>query len=313
MNRYILAVNPNTAIDRVLFVPRVEWNRTLRATASVWGMAGKASDAAWILGELGYPSLLLGFAAGEAGRTMQHMLEARGVRTDFTWTGGSTRVNTVIIGQQDGTHTTITAEGLEVAPAHVDDLRARYARALDAATCVILAGRMPDGVDAALNVALINQARAKGLPMIYDASGEALTTGLKAAPTMVKPNRDELEALAGRALPTRGDVLAAARDVLARGVEIVVATLGGEGALAVMADRAYHIPPIPVAVVNPAGAGDAVLAGMAAALSEGKPAEDGLRLAFAAATAVCLTPGTADCRRADVERFLPQVQLNPVG
>ncbi|MCZ7543052.1 MAG: PfkB family carbohydrate kinase [Anaerolineae bacterium] len=72
------------------------------------------------------------------------------------------------------------------------------------------------------------------------------------------------------------------------------------------------MPPVPVEVVNPAGAGDAVLAGMAAALAQGKPFEEGLRLAFAAAAAVCLTPGTADCRREDVERLLPQVQLIPL-
>lgn len=308
----ILAVNPNTGIDRVLFVPRVAWNRTLRATASAWGMAGKASDAAWVLGALGYRPTLLGFAAGETGQRMRAMLEARGVRTDFTWTGGTSRTNIVIVGQEDGTHTTITAEGLEVLPEHVDDLRARYTQALEQATCVILAGKLPDGVDLALNPELIRQAHARGVPVVYDASGPALPIGLEAAPTMVKPNREELEALVGRALRTQADVRAAARDILARGVKIVLATLGTEGALAVTEGRAYHIPPVPVEVVNPAGAGDAVLAGMAAALAQGKPFEEGLRLAFAAAAAVCLTPGTADCRREDVERLLPQVQLIPM-
>ena len=308
----ILAVNPNTGIDRVLFVPRVAWNRTLRATQSAWGLAGKASDAAWVLGELGYHPLVLGFAAGDAGRRVQEMLQARGARTDFTWVGGTSRVNIVIVGQEDGTHTTITAEGLEVTPAHVDDLRTRYGCALDASQCVILAGKLPDGVETALDAELIGAARARGIPVVYDASGAELAAGLEAGPTLVKPNREELEALVGRALPAQADVLAAARDILARGVEVVVATLGGEGALAVMADRAYHIPPVPVEVVNPAGAGDAVLAGMAAAFAEGKPVEDGLRLGFAAAAAVLLTPATADCRRDDVMRLLPQVQLIPV-
>jgi hypothetical protein len=44
-------------------------------------------------------------------------------------------------------------------------------------------------------------------------------------------------------------------------------------------------------------------------VSRGQPIEEGLRLGFAAATAVCLQLGTADCRRADVERFLPQIEL----
>jgi 6-phosphofructokinase 2 len=66
-----------------------------------------------------------------------------------------------------------------------------------------------------------------------------------------------------------------------------------------------------IPVISTAGAGDAVLAGLAAALSRGKPIDEGLRLGFAAATAVCLTPATADCRRKDIERLLPQVKLIP--
>jgi len=36
-----------------------------------------------------------------------------------------------------------------------------------------------------------------------------------------------------------------------------------------------------------------------------------LKLGFAAAAAVCLQPGTADCRKADVEQFIPQIELMP--
>jgi 6-phosphofructokinase 2 len=64
-----------------------------------------------------------------------------------------------------------------------------------------------------------------------------------------------------------------------------------------------------VQVVSSAGAGDAVLAGLAAAIARGGTLEDGLRLGAAAAAAVCLLPATADCRREDIERLLPQVKL----
>jgi fructose-1-phosphate kinase PfkB-like protein len=51
------------------------------------------------------------------------------------------------------------------------------------------------------------------------------------------------------------------------------------------------------------------LAGLAFAYAHHKPIEEGLRLGFAAAAAVCLTPATADCRRQDVERLLPDIRL----
>ena len=87
--------------------------------------------------------------------------------------------------------------------------------------------------------------------------------------------------------------------------------MGKDGALAVLKDRSYRIPPIPIAVSSPAGAGDAVLAGLAHALHFGRPLEEGLRLGIAAATAVCLQPATAAYELADMQRFLPQVELIP--
>ena len=50
---------------------------------------------------------------------------------------------------------------------------------------------------------------------------------------------------------------------------------------------------------------------VAAALAGVFSFEDGLRLGVAAATAVLLMPGTAQCKREDIERFLPQVELIP--
>jgi fructose-1-phosphate kinase PfkB-like protein len=81
--------------------------------------------------------------------------------------------------------------------------------------------------------------------------------------------------------------------------------------LAVLPDRAYRIPPLKVDVVSAAGAGDAVLAGITASVFRHQPIEEGLRLGFAAATAVLMQPGTADCRRVDVEAFMPQIELIP--
>jgi fructose-1-phosphate kinase PfkB-like protein len=78
-------------------------------------------------------------------------------------------------------------------------------------------------------------------------------------------------------------------------------------------DRVYRIPPLKVEVVSAAGAGDAVLAGLAASIERKQPIEEGLRLGFGAATAVTLLPGTADCRKDDVERLSAQIELLPLA
>lgn len=309
----IVTVTLNTGLDHVLFCDGFEWGRTLRAQASVLGMGCKGVDVAWVLAELGKPALALGWAAGQNGTRMDEMLRARGVLTDFVWVEGETRLNTVVVDTRRKVQSTITVGGLRPHPEHYRALKEKIARALTAAPCLVLGGSVPAGANPNLYVELIEMARARGVPTILDASGAGLREGVRASPTIVKPNRDELQEWAGRPLLAPDDIIQAAREMLTCGVERVVVTLGREGAVAVSAEEIYLIPPLDVPVVNAAGAGDGFVAGLAAMFADGLSWEEGLRLGAAIATAVLLTRGTADCHREDVDRFLPQMRCEEIS
>jgi 1-phosphofructokinase family hexose kinase len=225
------------------------------------------------------------------------------------WVNGETRLNTVIVPADGSAQTTITVDSMEVTPEHVDELRQRYRKALGQATCATLSGSLPKGSPLTLYGELIEEAHRQHVPVILDASGAVLKNGFTACPTAVKPNREELEQLCGQACPTLEQVYAAARELYQKSGTLMVVTLGAEGALAVLPDRAYYIPALPVKISSPAGAGDAVVAGLAAGLGRKDSLEDCLRLAFAAAGAAVMMPGTADIRKADVEALLPLVEL----
>ena len=308
----ILTVTPNTSLDHILFVPTFSLNQTIRAGQVVQSMGGKPTDAAWILGELGLPSLALGFVAGRNGEQITEMLHQRGVSTDFIPVAGESRRNIVIIAEDGGGQSTITDASLIITPADVAALREQYLAALAEATCVILGGTLPTDMSPDFYTDFITLARERGVPTIFDASGPFLSAGIQAQPTYVKPNQVELEYLTGRPVPSLTAAHEAGRELQTRFQTSPIITLGEAGALAVLPDRAYTIPALEVEVINTAGAGDGVLAGLAAAVAQGRPIEDGLRLGFAAAAAVLLTPGTADCRQADVLRLKEQVVLEEI-
>ena len=305
----ILSLTPNSTLDVTVFVPQLLTNRTIRASRTVHSMGGKPTDAAWILGRMGVGSLALGFAAGAIGDKVIAMLRDFGIITDFVAVDGETRINTVIIDEHSGEHTTITTASMHVTPAHIDDLLRRYAKALEQATVVITGGSLPPGMQPDFYIQPIEMAQAAGVPVVFDASQPVLGACLPAKPSFIKPNRDELSALVGREPTTVDALYAAGKDILARYGTQSVITMGGDGALAVLENAAYRIPPIQVEVSSPAGAGDAVLAGLAHALHFGSDIEDGLRLGIAAATAVCLQAGTAAYEVADMRRFLDEVEL----
>ena len=307
--RIVVSVTANTTIDQTLFVASLPMNRTTRTRAQVYSMGGKPTDASWILGELGVPSLALGFAAGALGQKVRDLLLARGARPDFIEVNGETRLNTIIVVEDGSGQLTVTTSTLEVSALHIKALREKFNAALAQASCIVIGGTLPKGVEPSFYAEFIALAKAQGIPVIFDADEPNLSAGLSALPDFIKPNQHELEALSGKRISTLSEAYEAGRTVLDRYGTQPIITLGSMGALAVLRERAYFIPPLPITVVSTSGAGDAMLAGLAASIQHGQAIEDGLRLGAAASAAVCIMPGTADCRREDVERFLNQVEL----
>ena len=96
-----------------------------------------------------------------------------------------------------------------------------------------------------------------------------MTAAVAARPHLIKPNHEELAELVGHPLPTLGDVHAAARDLVADGIEVVAVSLGGDGALLVTADELVHARATITAPLSTVGAGDCMLAGLLHGLSSG--------------------------------------------
>lgn len=308
----ILTVTLNTGLDHTLFLDELKLGYTQKARDSMISMAGKPADASWVLGGLGIPNLATGFAAGELGKKMEAMLRQRGCQTDFYWVGGETRLNVVLVVKGDSYQTTLTTETLQITPDDIAGFKQKQAGLLERSGAMIIGGSAPRKVPPELYADLVAAAAARGVPVVLDARGPYLASGLAGRPAVIKPNREELEEFVGRALPGLQDVLGAARELRDRYEVAVVATLGKDGAFAVLAGRAYFIPALDVAVVSPAGAGDATVAGLATALARRQPLEEGVRLGLAAAAATLMMPGTADCRKEDVERLYSQVKLEKI-
>jgi 1-phosphofructokinase len=186
-------------------------------------------------------------------------------------------------------------------------LRAQIA-VLSGGWCV-LAGSLPPGVEPGIYRELITTLRARGVRTVLDSSGEALREALGAAPDIIKPNVHELETLLARSLPSEADVVAAARELVAGGVKLVVVSRGAEGACFVTADRAVVARPPAVVVRSTVGAGDAMVAGIVAAQILRLALPECARLATAfSLSALTRTDDTPDSP-ASVEAFLGQVQV----
>ena len=80
---------------------------------------------------------------------------------------------------------------------------------------------------------IINQVKKCPSKVVLDVDGDALRQGLKAQPTVIKPNIHELSELVGRELKEMDEIVAAAREINRQGVEIVLVSMGARGILLV--------------------------------------------------------------------------------
>lgn len=140
---------------------------------------------------------------------------------------------------------------------------------------------------------LIEAARAAGVPVVVDPKGADWERYRGA--TVVTPNRKELAEAAG--LPTGSDaeIIAAARALIDRcGLDTILVTRSQEGMTLVPRDgEPRHLPAQAREVYDVSGAGDTVVATVAAALACGADLEEAARLANVAAGIVVGKVGTA--------------------
>jgi 1-phosphofructokinase family hexose kinase len=164
-----------------------------------------------------------------------------------------------------------------------------------------------------LHAAYIRLAHAEGVVTILDADGEAFRLGVEAGPSLIKPNRAEAERLLGRPLADQRAVVDGARELVARGIPMVVVSLGAQGAICADSRGVWQATPPEVESRSTVGSGDSLVAGLAVALARGDDIIEGLRLGTAAGAATAMTPGTSLGTEEEIYALLPQVRVEPIA
>jgi 1-phosphofructokinase len=215
---------------------------------------------------------------------------------------GDLRVN-ITITEPDGTTTKLNSPGPQATTALLDELNDALVRRAGSADWIVLAGSLPPGAPPEWYAELVTALRGAGARVAVDTSDaplkalvDALSNGPTSAPHLMKPNGEELASFTGH----RPDDLesdpweaaVAARDLIARGVESVLVTLGPHGAVLVNGSGAWHAAPPATTVVSTVGAGDSSLFGYLLGDVTGRDPDQRLALAVAYGSAAAGLPGT---------------------
>lgn len=174
-----------------------------------------------------------------------------------------------------------------------DDLRRVALGAVSDAAVIVLSDYGKGVLTPELMRALIDAGKAQGRPVVVDPKGKDFSRYRGA--TVMTPNRAELAAATSMPVGTDAEIAAAARKLITEcALESLLVTRGADGmTLFVRAGDPVHLPAEAREVFDVSGAGDTVVAMLAAALAAGVSLPDAARLSNVAAGIVVGKTGTA--------------------
>ncbi|NLH79428.1 MAG: 1-phosphofructokinase [Phyllobacteriaceae bacterium] len=316
MTADVVTVTLNPAIDLTVAVDHLVVGAVHRARSALSNCGGKGINVAGCLADWGVSVAAAGLLGRFNDDAFAEFFAAKGIADVCVRAPGETRTNIKIAELAGGSTTDVNLPGLAVDAGKIDAVWASALREIGDRTPVVLAGSLPSGAPDDTWATMIADLADEGARIVLDTSGAPLSAALGAQatrlPYAVKPNRSELEVLVGRPLAGTTDVVAAARDLVARGVALVVVSLGGEGALFVDAAEALSARLPEKTVLSTVGAGDAMVAGMVAALIEEASLDRLARLSVAFATAKLDRIGPHLGPKATVEDLAARVDVRRI-
>ena len=306
----VLSLSP--AIDKIYLVENFEAGKHFRTGNIIKSAGGKGINVARVLSILGEEVTTLGFKAGISGDWLESKLIELNITAKFISVPGESRTNSNIIDKVRGTETELLEVGPNIFENSKSDFLKLFEDSLGSSKIIVCSGGLPEGLAADFYRVLIDKAGQLGIKTILDSSNETLAEGIKSKPYIVKPNLRELSNYTGRVLKDTNEIIDACRKIIQDGVDIVVTSLGSEGAILV-SNEEILLGKIPtVEVINTIGSGDSVVAGLAFGYSHGYSVKEMFRLGIACGIANTQFAQIGIVSKELVQKYLKDIEIKIV-
>jgi ribokinase len=259
---------------------------TLKARSLTMVNGGKAANHAIGLTRLGFDTVLVSARGDDAlGQVVGQTLRTHGVTESGVAIVDAPTMTGALLVEDGGDNVIVLASG---ALDRVDAAAVRaHEEAIRASELTVVSLEIPV-VGAVEALRLARAAGRRSVLNLSPAPTEPDVAALLAVADIIVLNEGEARTVAGGA----PDAESAARELCARGANLVVVTLGDRGALAVDGDTLTAVPAAPVPeLVDSSGAGDAFLCGVVAGLARRESLDDALALGALLAARILGGPG----------------------
>lgn len=302
---YTITLDP--LLDNILEIDELIYDDVNTVLHQRRNAEGKGINVSRVIKELGGQSVAMGFAGGYNGLEITGRLISDGIPCEFTTVQGESQSHITISQRKKKLQTLLGTPCPFIHHIEVNELLKKIEMIPDK-SFVVIGGNIPPGIPGDFFARLIAPLRKKEIRVFLDTDHEALQTGFRAGPFLIKPNIHEFGRLTGNSSKNIGDIIKHASS-LRDTAEYIVVSLGSRGAVGFSKQDSYHAIPPAIQVLNSSGAGDALVAGMVFAFHNGASFKEALALGTACGTATALQPGTRLCKINDVVKIEKDINI----
>jgi 6-phosphofructokinase 2 len=310
----IATLTMNPALDVSTTTHHVMHTHKVRCGPPRYDPGGGGINVARVVKILGGETVAVYPAGGPTGEMLMQGLDALGLAQRVVPISGITRESFTVSEAETGDQYRFVLPGPTLTEAELQQcLDAIRTMDRELSYLVVSGGYPPGASPAKLSADIVKVAREVGARLILDTS-QAMRHAPDGGVYLMKPSLSELSGMLGRELETRGEQIAAAQAVVQQGrSEVIVVSLGHEGALLVTAELVEHFETPHVPIHSAVGAGDAMVGAIVLALQREWSLTDAVRYGVAAGAATIMTDGTELCHRAAAERLYAAMSSPPDG
>jgi len=300
----IITLTLNPALDCASTTERIVADGKLRCSSPIFEPGGGGINVSRAIHKLGGESVAIYPAGGSTGQHLTHLLEQEGVSASPASCAHWTRQNLNVVTTSDNAQYRFIMPGAELTIEEQSALLAIFEANKDAEYCVI-SGSVAENMPGDIVADVITFCQAQKIKVIYDGSGTSLENAVnRGGLYLIKPNANELAVLTDSDFIEPAELEEKSRQIIKQGkAEIVLVSLGPQGALLVTKDICEQVVPPRVQKNSTVGAGDSLVGATVLSLAEGMSIREAARRGVAAGTAATMNHGTELCKAGDVQRL----------
>ncbi len=313
MRFLIVTVTFNPAVDEEYLVPEFRPGKWFRSSHVDRSPGGKGINISYMLSQMGYQSVAMGFLAGFNGEYIRDALRRLRITTNFVHVPGETRSNVYVVDEVGHVETGIAESGPYVPEEALSRFLSNYDRMLGRAKLVVMGGSLPPGIPQDIYRDLVDRAKTRGIPTLLDAAGPPLMTAIEGGPSFARIDHRFMARVAGVSLTSLDNLMQVVSRVHDYGVEWAVASYRSYGAVFFSPEGIFLAEYERRSLVSLFGVEDALVTGFIIAREENMDTESAIRFATACAWEDSLHVEKGFRGRSQIEDLVPLVKVEKLG